>query len=169
MIVAFDLPLSSVVCREPRRCDFPIGVFLEYANSMSKTYQGQKCSQWGRNDHLLKIVMGHLPPSLQSRQITALSKLTARLPVKVAQQSPFSAPNKWGKRMSWQRFFPSVWVSCTEAALHKEEKDIIFLCVSSSWLQGGWFCWLFFLSPDFWNVFSMLNSVSHPTSNVELS
>lgn len=169
MIVAFDLPLSSVVCREPRRCDFPIGVFLEYANSMSKTYQGQKCSERGRNDHLLKIVMGHLPPSLQSRQITALSKLTARLPVKVAQQSPFSAPNKWGKRMSWQGFFPSVWVSCTEAALHKEEKDIIFLCVSSSWLQGGWFCWLFFLSPDFWNVFSMLNSVSHPTSNVELS
>lgn len=169
MIVAFDLPLSSVVRREPRRCDFPIGVFLEYANSMSKTYQGQKCSERGRNDHLLKIVMGHLPPSLQSRQITALSKLTARLPVKVAQQSPFSAPNKWGKRMSWQGFFPSVWVSCTEAALHKEEKDIIFLCVSSSRLQGGWFCWLFFLSPDFWNVFSMLNSVSHPTSNVELS
>lgn len=94
MIVAFDLPLSSVVCREPRRCDFPIGVFLEYANSMSKTYQGQKCSERGRNDHLLKIVMGHLPLSLQSRQITALSKLTARLPVKVAQQSPFSAPNK---------------------------------------------------------------------------
>lgn len=169
MIVAFDLPLSSVVRREPRRCDFPIGVFLEYVNSMSKTYQGQKCSERGRNDHLLKIVMGHLPPSLQSRQITALSKLTARLPVKVAQQSPFSAPNKWGKRMSWQGFFPSVWVSCTEAALHKEEKDIIFLYVSSSRLQGGWFCWLFFLSPDFWNVFSMLNSVSHPTSNVELS
>lgn len=120
-----------------------------------------RSSEWGRNDHRLKTVLLTPPPPIQSRQIMALSKLTARLPVKVAQQSPFSAPNKWGKRMSWQGFFPSVWVSSAEAALLKEEKDSIFFYVSSSRLQGGWFvcslcplasetcsaCWTQFLTP----------------------
>jgi len=36
--------------------------------------------------------------------------------------------------MSWQGLFLSVWVLSTEAALPREENEIIFLCANSSQL-----------------------------------